>query len=139
MQVRLRRKAAVEAVPAGGHIKGNDRFAQEGPREMQSQNKILDDMAKVASSAMGVAAGMRSEVEARFREQLERLLAQMDLVPREEFDAMKAVAVAAREGQETLAAQVAELQTRLAALEAAGKAAPKKTPAAHPEPPVGDG
>src|SRR3546814_10969963 len=70
------------------------------PRErtpMQSQSKILEDMAKVASSALGVAAGMRSEVEARFREQLERLLTQMDLVPREEFDAMQAVAVAARE------------------------------------------
>src|SRR3546814_3292954 len=52
--------------------------AQEG-REMQSQSKILDDMAKLASSALGVAAGMRSEVEARFREQLERLLTQMDL------------------------------------------------------------
>src|SRR3546814_3632573 len=74
---------------------------------MQSQSKILDDMAKLASSALGVAAGMRSEVEARFREQLERLLTQMDLVPREEFDAMAAVATAAREGQEALAAQVA--------------------------------
>ena len=81
---------------------------------MQSQNKILDDMAKVASSAMGVAAGMRAEVEARFREQIERLLAQMDLVPREEFDAMKAVAVAAREEQEVLSSQVAALEKRLA-------------------------
>ena len=65
-------------------------------QSMQSQSKILDDMAKVASSAMGVAAGLRGEVEARFREQLERLLNQMDLVPREEFDAMAAVAAAAR-------------------------------------------
>lgn len=89
---------------------------------MQSQNKILDDMAKVASSAMGVAAGMRSEVEARFREQLERLLTQMDLVPREEFDAVKAVAVKAREEQEALSAQVAALEQRLAALESAHKA-----------------
>ena len=95
---------------------------------MQSQNKILDDMAKVASSAMGVAAGMRAEVEARFREQIERLLAQMDLVPREEFDAMKAVAVAAREEQEVLSSQVAALEKRLAALEAARKA--QKTPKA---------
>lgn len=85
---------------------------------MQSQSKILEDMAKVASSAMGVAAGMRSEVEARFREQLERLLNQMDLVPREEFDAMKAVAVAAREAQEKLSGQVDDLEKRLAALEA---------------------
>ena len=46
---------------------------------MQSQSKILEDRAKVMSSAMGVAAGMRGEVEARFREQLERLLSQMDL------------------------------------------------------------
>src|SRR3546814_10020450 len=74
--------------------------AQEG-REMQSQSKILDDMAKLASSALGVAAGMRSEVEARFREQLERLLTQMDLVPREEFDAMAAVATAARDRKST--------------------------------------
>src|SRR3546814_19568886 len=77
--------------------------AQEG-REMQSQSKILDDMAKLASSALGVAAGMRSEVEARFREQLERLLTQMDLVPREEFGALAAIAQAAREGQEALTA-----------------------------------
>lgn len=113
---------------------------------MQSQSKILDDMAKLASSALGVAAGMRSEVEARFREQLERLLTQMDVVPREEFDAMAAVAVAAREGQETLAAQVAALEQRITTLEAAQKKAAKAAakPAAtasggHGELPPGDG
>lgn len=88
---------------------------------MQSQSKILEDMAKVMSSAMGVAAGMRTEVEARFREQLERLLAQMDLVPREEFDAMAAVAAAAREQQELLDERVAALEKRLVALETAQK------------------
>ncbi|WP_340115688.1 accessory factor UbiK family protein [Pelagibius sp. 7325] len=96
---------------------------------MQSQSKILEDIAKVASSAFGVAAGMRSEVEARFREQLERLLAQMDLVPREEFDAMAAVAAAAREQQEVLSEQVAALEQRLAALEAALEAVSKKSAA----------
>lgn len=104
---------------------------------MQSQNKILDDMAKVASSAMGVAAGLRDEVEARFREQLERLLNQMDLVPREEFDAVRAVAVKAREEQEALSAQVAALERRLAALESARKAESKgmRTPqSAAPKP-----
>ncbi|GAB4364474.1 MAG: hypothetical protein Kow00114_21190 [Kiloniellaceae bacterium] len=95
---------------------------------MQSQSKILEDMAKVMSSAMGVAAGMRSEVEARFREQLERLLAQMDLVPREEFDAMAAVAATAREQQELLEERVAALEKRLAALEAAQKKAAKSEP-----------
>ena len=97
---------------------------------MQSENKILDDIARVASSAMGVAAGMRSEVEARIREQLERLLAQMDLVPREEFEAIKAVAVTAREEQEALSAKVLELERRLAAMESAkaggAKAPPRK-------------
>jgi BMFP domain-containing protein YqiC len=105
---------------------------------MQSQSKILEDMAKVASSAMGVAAGMRSEVEARFREQLERLLTQMDVVPREEFDAMKAVAVAAREAQEELSAQVAALEKRLAAIEKA-QAAAKKPAAGKGGPAEGDG
>jgi BMFP domain-containing protein YqiC len=105
---------------------------------MQSQSKILEDMAKVASSAMGVAAGMRSEVEARFREQLERLLAQMDVVPREEFDAMKAVAVAAREAQEELSAQVAALEKRLAALERTQAAAARKPAAGKGGPAEGD-
>jgi BMFP domain-containing protein YqiC len=73
------------------------------------------------SSAMGVATGMRTEVEARFREQMERLLSQMDLVPREEFDAMAAVATAAREEQETLTEKVAALEQRLAAMESALK------------------
>jgi len=91
---------------------------------MQSENKILDDIARVASGAMGVAAGMRGEVEARLREQLERLVAQMDVVPRAEFEAIKAVAVTAREEQEALAARLAALEKRLAALEVpkAGKA-----------------
>lgn len=108
---------------------------------MQSQSKILDDMAKLASSALGVAAGMRSEVEALFREQLERLLTQMDLVPREEFDAMAAVAAAAREGQETLAAQVAALEQRIATLEGAGKksAKPAGKAAAKPATKPGEG
>ena len=105
---------------------------------MQSENKILDDIARVASSAMGVAAGMRGEVEARLREQLERLLSQMDLVPREEFDAIKAVAVAAREEQEALSAKLASLEARLAALEAApagGKKSGKKAGEAGKSPP----
>jgi BMFP domain-containing protein YqiC len=89
---------------------------------MQTQNRLLDDLARVASGALGVAAGMRAEVEARLREQFERVLAQLDLVTREEFDAVKAMAVKAREEQEVLAA-------RLAKLEAAGGA---EGPAARP-------
>jgi BMFP domain-containing protein YqiC len=80
---------------------------------MQTQNRLLDDLARVASGVLGVAAGMRAEVEARLREQFERVLAQLDLVTREEFDAVKAMAVKAREEQEVLAAQLAKLETAI--------------------------
>ena len=81
---------------------------------MQTQNRFLDDLARVTSGAMGVAAGVRGEVEARVREQLERILAQMDLVPREEFEVVKAMAAKARSEQEELAARVAQLEVLLA-------------------------
>ena len=83
---------------------------------MQTDNRFLDDLAKVASGALGSVSGMRHEVEVRLQQQIERLLARMNLVPREEFDAMKAVAQAAREAQ-------IRLEARVAALEAQQKAA----------------
>ena len=101
---------------------------------MQSQNRLLDDLARVASGALGVAAGMRSEVEARLREQFERLITQMDLVTREEFDAVQAMAAKARSEQELLAERVAKLEAALAAKPAparkADRAAAKKAPKA---------
>ncbi|MFQ5466501.1 MAG: accessory factor UbiK family protein [Kiloniellaceae bacterium] len=77
---------------------------------MQTQNRLLDDLARVATGAMGVAAGMRGELEARLREQFERILSGMDLVTREEFEVVRAMAAEAREEQ-------ARLSERLAALE----------------------
>jgi len=82
---------------------------------MQTQNKLLDDLARVASGALGVAAGMREEVEARLRDQFARVLGRMDLVSREEFDAVRAMAVKAREEQEVLAERVAALERAVAA------------------------
>ena len=82
---------------------------------MQTDNKFLDDLAKVASGALGSVTGVKHEVEMRIQQQLERLLARMNLVPREEFDAMKAVAQAAREAQIRLEARVATLEAKLAA------------------------
>jgi BMFP domain-containing protein YqiC len=90
---------------------------------MQSQNRFFDDLARVASGAMGALSGVRGEVEARLREQLERVLAGMDLVTREEFEAVKAMAAKARAEQEDLAKRVAELEARLAARPAAGPGA----------------
>ena len=83
---------------------------------MQSQNRFFDDLARVAAGAMGTLAGVKSEVEVRLREQLERVLAGMDLVSRDEFEAVKAMAAKARSEQEDLEKRVAELESRLAAI-----------------------
>jgi BMFP domain-containing protein YqiC len=81
---------------------------------MQSQNRFFDDMARVAAGAVGALAGVRGEVETRLRDQLERVLAGMDLVSREEFEAVKAMAAKAREEQEVLLQRIEALEARLA-------------------------
>lgn len=91
---------------------------------MQMDSKLFDDLAKLASGAMGTAAGLREELEAQVRQQLERMLARMDVVTREEFDAVREMAETARAEQETLAAKVAELESRLESGEAGGRARP---------------
>ena len=91
---------------------------------MQSQNRFFDDVARVASGAVGAIAGVRGEVEARLRDQLERVLAGMDLVSREEFEAVKAMAAKARDEQEALRRQIETLEARLANRGAAGSSDP---------------
>jgi BMFP domain-containing protein YqiC len=80
---------------------------------MQSQNRIFDDIARVAGGAIGALSGVRGEIEARLRDQLERILAGMDLVSREEFEAVKAMAAKARTEQEELLRRIAELEARI--------------------------
>ena len=79
---------------------------------MQTNNRILDDIAKVANGAVSTLVGVKSETEAALRRQLIRLLNEMDLVPRDEFEAMKEVAITARTEQE-------KQEKRILALEAA--------------------
>lgn len=79
---------------------------------MQSENRILDDLSKLASGAVGVLQGLREEVEEAVRQQIDRVVERMDLVSREEFEAAKEVAQAAREENEKLAARIAELEER---------------------------
>jgi len=88
---------------------------------MQVDNKLLDDLARVASGAVGALSGIRSEVEAQFRQQFERILRQMDVVSREEFEAVKAMAAQARsaqEGAEDMMRAKADLEERVTRLEA---------------------
>ncbi len=100
---------------------------------MQVENKFIDDLARVATGALGTLAGAKQEVETRLREQFERFLANMDLVTREEFEVVRAVAAKAREEQETLVERCAALEARLEKLEGAKpkttrkRAAPKTT------------
>ena len=86
---------------------------------MQTDNRFLDDLAKVASGALGSVSGVKHEVEMRIQHQLERLLGRMNLVSRDEFEATKAVAQAAREAQIRLEARVLSLEARLAGKESA--------------------
>ncbi len=95
---------------------------------MQTDNRLFDDLAKVANGALHTMSGMRDEVENRLRERVERWLGDMDMVPREEFDAIKAVAQAARAEQETLSARVEALEKRIAVLEGPGTAAMPQKP-----------
>jgi len=82
---------------------------------MQTQNRLFDDIARVASGAMGTLAGIKAEVETLVRHRMEALMADMDLVTREEFDAVKAMAAEARAQQETLADRLAALEAQLSA------------------------
>ncbi len=89
---------------------------------MQTRNPILNDLAKVAGAAIGVAGGMRDELEGQIRSRLDRILAQMDLVTREEFEAAREMAVKARDEQEDLRQEIATLRAELEALQSAHKA-----------------
>jgi BMFP domain-containing protein YqiC len=88
---------------------------------MQSENRLFDDFVKVMNGAAGTIAGMGREAENAFRERMREWVGGLDMVSREEFEAVKAIAVAARE-------ESAALRSRVEALEAAA-AKPKRKPA----------
>jgi BMFP domain-containing protein YqiC len=81
---------------------------------MAIDNRILDDLAKVAAGALSGVSGVKQEMESRLRQQFERILSGMDLVKREEFEVVKAMAAKARSEQEDLAACLAKIEARLA-------------------------
>ena len=93
---------------------------------MVSQNSLLDDLARVASGAAGALAGARTEMEQLFRQRLERYLAEADMVPRDEFQAIKDVAINAREAQEILEERVAKLEAEVVALKKLTPRTPSK-------------
>jgi len=89
---------------------------------MQTSNRFFDDLAKVASGAASTFVGVKQELDALIRQRIERLVHDFDLVSRDEFEAVRATAAAARAAQEELEGRVAALEACLAA--AGGESAP---------------
>jgi BMFP domain-containing protein YqiC len=105
------------------------RFVTEGiypPGNLMTQttSRFFDDIAKFMTDAAGAAQGMRAEFESAARSQAERLLRTMDVPQREEFEAVKAMALKAREENERLAKRIAELEEVLARTQAPTAAQP---------------
>ena len=81
----------------------------------QISNKLFDEMARLMGDAASVAQGVRREAETVFRTQMERFVADMDLVKREEFDVVKDMVSKARAENEALKTRIAELEAKLKA------------------------
>lgn len=81
---------------------------------MQTGKRIFDDLARVASGAAGAAGAVRDEMESMVRDRLQSVLDSMDLVRREDFEAVQEMAQNARMEQERLEARIAALEARLA-------------------------
>ena len=94
----------------------------------QTSNRFFDEMARLMNDAAGVAQGVRREVETVMRTQGEKILREMDVVRREDFEAVKEMAQLAREENEALKARIAVIEEKL------GISAPQETEGAPPPP-----
>ncbi len=80
----------------------------------QTSNRLFDEMARLKGDAASVAQGVKREAETVFRTQMERIVADLDLVKREEFDVVRELASQARAENESLKQRIAELEAKLA-------------------------
>ena len=94
----------------------------------QTSNRFFDEIARLMNDAAGVAQGVRREVETVMRSQGEKILREMDVVRREEFEAVKEMAQVAREENEALKARVAGIEARLGMSSGEGESVPPPTP-----------
>jgi BMFP domain-containing protein YqiC len=100
----------------------------------QTTNRFFDEIARLMNDAAGVASGVRREVETVFRSQAERILRDLDVVKREEFEAVKEMARLAREENEVLKARIAALEAKVGA---SPSQTPPQNPPQYPPPPPG--
>ena len=102
---------------------------------MQSENRLFDDFVKMMNGVAGTMAGMGREAEGSMREKMREWVGGMDFVGRDEFEAVKAMAAAARDENEALQARIAVLEMRLTAATTSDKPTPRKPrPKAEPKP-----
>jgi BMFP domain-containing protein YqiC len=92
----------------------------------QTSNRLMDEFAKLMSDAAGLAQGAKREAETAFRHQFERFIGEMNLVQRDEVDAVAEMAARARQENDALKAQIADLEARVAKLETKPRKAPAK-------------
>jgi BMFP domain-containing protein YqiC len=103
----------------------------------QTTNRLLDEMARLMNDAAGVASGVRREFDTMFRNQADRVLRDLDVVKREEFEAVKEMARLAREENEALKARIAALETKVGAPAANPPHYTPQNPPQYPPPPPG--
>src|SRR5262249_55939630 len=94
----------------------------------QTSNRFFDEMARLMNDAAGVAQGVRREFDTLLRSQAERILRDLDVVKREEFEAVKEMARLAREEKEALKARIAALEAKPEKLRKKAKSSSQETP-----------
>ena len=80
---------------------------------VDTPNRLMDEFSRLMTDAAGMAQGMRREAENVVKAQFERMMRDMDVVSRDEFEAVKAMAIAARDDNEKLMARISELESKL--------------------------
>lgn len=95
----------------------------------QTNNRLFDDFARLMTNAAGAAQGVRNEVDTLFRTQAERVLRDLDVVPREEFDAVREMAIKARMENEILEQRIAKLEVSIGVASTKAKSPAKKAKA----------
>ena len=100
---------------------------------MQSENRLFDDLVKMVNGVAGTMAGASREAEGAMRERMREWIGGMEFVGRDEFEAVKAMAAAARDENEILKSRIAALEAKVAG-PAAGTAKAKAPPRSKPKP-----
>src|ERR1041384_515113 len=103
-------------IGGGAHARKASAITEGSPR-MSDRPRFFDDLAGVAGGAISALAGLREEIEALARARIDETIRRLDLVKREELEAMAELAANARAGQEAAEQQLLEMQQRVAALE----------------------